>query len=142
MPKSVLFVGNSYAIISSQTTFMPTVRSGLVKMGRLDAEVNAARSDEGTMVEGELYETYLICYLTHMFHYSSVSETYNEVKMKYSAFESSTLEFKKTLPENDQIVKTVIGFCNRYGGKLVVGVDAERNIVGVSENEIQDFVFI
>src|ERR1700722_13434544 len=59
------------------------------------------------------------------------------VKMKYLAFESSTLELKKTLPENDQIVKTVIGFCNRYGGKLIIGVDSERNIVGISENEIQ-----
>ena len=57
--------------------------------------------------------------------------------MKYLSPESSTLEFKKTLPENDQIVKTVIGFCNRYGGKLVIGVDVERNIVGVPENEIQ-----
>ncbi len=30
--------------------------------------------------------------------------------MKYLGYESSTLEFKKTLPENDQIVKIVIGF--------------------------------
>jgi ATP-dependent DNA helicase RecG len=58
-------------------------------------------------------------------------------KMKYLAFESSTLEFQKTLPENDQIVKTIIGFCNRYGGKLIIGVDSERNIVGMPENEIQ-----
>lgn len=57
--------------------------------------------------------------------------------MKYVEFESSTLEFKKTLPENDQIVKTIISFCNRYGGKLIIGVDTERNITGISENEIQ-----
>lgn len=57
--------------------------------------------------------------------------------MKYLGFESSTLELKRSLPENDQVIKTVIGFCNRYGGKLVIGVDSERNIVGISENEAE-----
>lgn len=57
--------------------------------------------------------------------------------MKYLDHESSTLEFKRTLPENNQIIKTVIGFCNRYGGKLIIGVDSDGNIVGVPENEIQ-----
>jgi ATP-dependent DNA helicase RecG len=60
-----------------------------------------------------------------------------QVKMKYPAFESSTLELKRTLPENEQIIKTVIGFCNRYGGKLVIGVDSDRNIIGIPENDIQ-----
>ncbi len=57
--------------------------------------------------------------------------------MKYPAMESSTLEFKRTLPENDQIIKTVIGFCNRSGGKLIIGIDTERTIIGIAENEIE-----
>ncbi|MES2200268.1 MAG: RNA-binding domain-containing protein [Chlamydiota bacterium] len=60
--------------------------------------------------------------------------------MKYLAFESSTLELKKTIPENEQIIKTVIGFCNRYGGKLVIGVDSDRNIVGIPEDKIQNIM--
>lgn len=57
--------------------------------------------------------------------------------MKYIGNESSTLEFKKTIPENDQIVKTVIGFCNQKGGKLIVGVDSNGNIAGVPKKDIQ-----
>src|SRR5476649_2083811 len=57
--------------------------------------------------------------------------------MKYPGNESSILEFKRTLPENDQIIKTVIGFCNRNGGKLIIGVDSDGTIVGMSEEEIQ-----
>src|ERR1700733_1140617 len=57
--------------------------------------------------------------------------------MKYPGFESSILEFKRTLPENDQIIKTVIGFCNRSGGKLIVGIAPDSSIIGIPEEEIQ-----
>ena len=57
--------------------------------------------------------------------------------MKYPGAESSTLEFKRTLPENDQIIKTIIGFCNRDGGRLIVGVQPDGTITGVPEEEIQ-----
>lgn len=57
--------------------------------------------------------------------------------MKYPGEESSTLEFKREIPENEQIIKTVIGFCNRNGGKLVLGVESDGTVVGVSESEIQ-----
>lgn len=57
--------------------------------------------------------------------------------MKYPGFESSTLEFKQSMPENDQIIKTIIGFCNRNGGKIVIGVDSDGEIVGISEDEVQ-----
>ena len=55
--------------------------------------------------------------------------------MKYLDSESSTLEFKLELPQNDQIVKTIIGFCNQNGGKLVVGVADNGIIVGISPEE-------
>ncbi|MBI5346340.1 MAG: putative DNA binding domain-containing protein [Chlamydiae bacterium] len=57
--------------------------------------------------------------------------------MKYPAEESSKLEFKKTIPENDQIIKTVIGFCNQRGGKLIIGVDSNSNIIGLPHDDIQ-----
>ena len=40
--------------------------------------------------------------------------------MKYPEQVSSILEFKKELPKNDQIIKSIIGFCNQNGGKLIV----------------------
>ncbi len=35
--------------------------------------------------------------------------------MKYPRKKSSTIEFKRELPKNDQIIKTVVGFCNQKG---------------------------
>ncbi|NGX60925.1 MAG: hypothetical protein K940chlam9_00400 [Chlamydiae bacterium] len=60
--------------------------------------------------------------------------------MKYPDPESSSLELKREIPENDQILKTIIGFCNRNGGKLVLGVDSNRNIVGISEEKVQELM--
>lgn len=57
--------------------------------------------------------------------------------MKYLGEESSTLEFKRTIPENEQIIKTVIGFCNRNGGKLILGVDVDGTISGIPEEDVQ-----
>jgi ATP-dependent DNA helicase RecG len=57
--------------------------------------------------------------------------------MKYPEPESSFLEFKQELPKNDQIFKTIIGFCNRYGGKIIIGVDDDRTIIGISEKEVE-----
>ncbi|WP_194847284.1 RNA-binding domain-containing protein [Candidatus Neptunochlamydia vexilliferae] len=60
--------------------------------------------------------------------------------MKYLGNESSTLEFKKTVPENDQIIKTIIGFCNQSGGKLVIGVDRDGTVVGIPEEKVQEMM--
>lgn len=57
--------------------------------------------------------------------------------MKYAENESSSLEFKRTIPENDQIIKTIIGFCNRNGGKLIIGIEPDGTIAGIPEEEIQ-----
>ncbi|MBM3192436.1 MAG: hypothetical protein FJZ63_07300 [Chlamydiae bacterium] len=56
-------------------------------------------------------------------------------KMKYPELESHTLEFKSVLPQNDQVIKTVIGFCNQAGGRLILGVDNEGGIIGIGEDE-------
>ncbi|WP_217447549.1 AlbA family DNA-binding domain-containing protein [Maribellus comscasis] len=50
--------------------------------------------------------------------------------------ESKTLELKKALPKNENIAKTVIAFSNTSGGKLIIGVNDNREIVGINDNEL------
>ncbi|MBA3953867.1 putative DNA binding domain-containing protein [Candidatus Dependentiae bacterium] len=57
--------------------------------------------------------------------------------MTYPDQESSTLEFKVTFPKNDQIIKTIIAFCNEKGGKLIVGVEDDGTIIGIQQEEAQ-----
>lgn len=54
--------------------------------------------------------------------------------MKYPGQESSKLEFKSIIPANAKIIKTIIGFCNAKGGKLIIGVKNDGTIEGVSED--------
>jgi ATP-dependent DNA helicase RecG len=42
---------------------------------------------------------------------------------------------KRNLPKNDQIVKTIIGFSNQSGGRLIVGVADDGTIVGIPKQE-------
>lgn len=58
--------------------------------------------------------------------------------MRFPEPESSTVELKSTLPKSDQIIKTLIAFCNHHGGKVVVGVENDRTIVGLSEKQLDD----
>jgi len=58
-------------------------------------------------------------------------------RIRYPEMESSFLEFKKEVPKNDQIIKTIIGFCNQKGGKLILGVADDRTIVGIPELVIE-----
>lgn len=58
--------------------------------------------------------------------------------MLYPEKESSTIEFKREIPKSDQMIKTLIGFCNQHGGKLVIGVNNDREIVGLSEMVVED----
>jgi ATP-dependent DNA helicase RecG len=50
--------------------------------------------------------------------------------------ESKTLEVKSELPQYDQIAKTIVAFANTSGGKLLIGVDDDRQVVGVSEEDV------
>ncbi|ALS97100.1 helix-turn-helix domain-containing protein [Lacimicrobium alkaliphilum] len=49
--------------------------------------------------------------------------------------ESKTLEFKQQLPKGEQLAKTLIAFANTSGGKLILGVNDLRQVVGVKEDE-------
>lgn len=57
--------------------------------------------------------------------------------MKYPESESVRLELKETFPRNDQVIKTVIGFCNQHGGKLAIGVKDDRTIVGLESSVVE-----
>lgn len=56
---------------------------------------------------------------------------------RYPDEESAYLEFKAEVPKNDQIVKTILGFCNQKGGKLIIGVANDRTIVGLPEETVE-----
>lgn len=53
--------------------------------------------------------------------------------MKYPEQESSVLEFKREIPKNEQIIKTIISLCNKQGGKLIVGLESDGTIIGIDE---------
>ena len=50
--------------------------------------------------------------------------------------ESKKLELKTQPPQHDQIAKTVVAFANTSGGKLVIGVDNKRQVVGLQEDDV------
>lgn len=50
--------------------------------------------------------------------------------------ESRKLEFKEYLPESSKISKTVIGFSNGAGGKLIIGVNDNGEITGISDDDV------
>lgn len=50
--------------------------------------------------------------------------------------ETKTLEFKKTLPTVADLARTIIAFANTSGGKLIIGVNDNREIIGLDDNEI------
>ena len=60
--------------------------------------------------------------------------------MYYPESESSTLEFKRDFPKNDQIIKTMIGFCNQNGGQLIIGVNDQGKVVGISDKKIEQIL--
>ena len=56
--------------------------------------------------------------------------------------ESKNIEFKEELPNSSAIAKTVIAFSNTVGGKLIIGVNDQGEIVGLKPDvdifELQD----
>lgn len=50
--------------------------------------------------------------------------------------ESKTLELKSRLPQHDQLANTIVAFANTSGGKLVLGVDDQRQVAGVAEDDL------
>ena len=53
--------------------------------------------------------------------------------------ENKRLELKEKLPSNERVAKTVIAFSNTSGGKLVIGVKDNKELVGVDEDKIFEY---
>jgi len=54
--------------------------------------------------------------------------------------ERQQVEFKQQLPKDDEtkskVMKTVCAFANGQGGSLLVGVDDDRNLIGIDERSV------
>ena len=55
--------------------------------------------------------------------------------MRYT--ETSTIELKEKVTNFNDVAKTVCGFANAEGGKLVIGVTAKEIVVGVPVREVE-----
>ena len=53
--------------------------------------------------------------------------------------ENKKLEFKEKLPSSEAIAKTVIAFSNTAGGKLLIGVNDDKEIVGIDEDKVFEY---
>lgn len=53
------------------------------------------------------------------------------LKSKLNLGESETVEFKKSLSENEQILETISAFSNSHGGSIYIGVEDSGAITGV-----------
>ncbi len=60
--------------------------------------------------------------------------------MKYPEKESATLEFKAQLPNKQQVIKTIIAFCNHFGGKLIIGIENNQTICGLEEQGLDELI--
>jgi predicted HTH transcriptional regulator len=54
--------------------------------------------------------------------------------------ESKLVEFKKTLPQPEKFARTLVSFANSGGGTVLVGVDDDRRISGISDFEEEKYV--
>lgn len=59
------------------------------------------------------------------------------VDSKFFKGESKTVEFKAKLPDKSETyMKTIIAFANTSGGKLIIGIDDNKSIIGIDKDNI------
>ena len=56
---------------------------------------------------------------------------------RYPEKESSSLEFKEKMPESGRFVREVVALCNAFGGRILVGIRDNGDIVGVSDEDAE-----
>lgn len=59
---------------------------------------------------------------------------------RYPEAESSQLEWKETLPQKQPIYRTVVGFCNQNGGKIILGVQDDGIIIGLPQKTVEELL--
>ena len=50
--------------------------------------------------------------------------------------EDSTMEFKREIPHRDSMADEIAAFANTEGGMILIGVDDNREIVGIEQQEL------
>jgi ATP-dependent DNA helicase RecG len=64
----------------------------------------------------------------------------SKIKQWIKKGEGKTIEFKRTLPDGNNIAKTVIAFSNMAGGKIIIGIeDKTAKVIGINDDEAMDF---
>lgn len=53
--------------------------------------------------------------------------------------ENKKLEFKERMPSGEAIAKIIVAFSNTAGGKLVIGVNKKREVVGINEDKVFEY---
>lgn len=56
--------------------------------------------------------------------------------------EGVTLDFKKTITNNEKIAKSLVAFANNKGGKLLIGVADDGTIKGVKSEEEEKYMIL
>lgn len=49
--------------------------------------------------------------------------------------ENEGLDYKETISNANKIAKTIVSFCNTKGGKIIIGVNDKRKVVGIHPQE-------
>ena len=60
----------------------------------------------------------------------------NSIAQIITQAEGRRLEYKRELPANTDLAKTAIAFANDAGGDIYIGIDNERNVIGLPEEEL------
>ena len=64
----------------------------------------------------------------------------SKIKQLIQKGEGKRIEFKKTLPDGNNLAKSVIAFSNMAGGKIVIGIeDKTAKVIGISDDEVLEF---
>lgn len=56
--------------------------------------------------------------------------------------EGTTLDFKKTISNNEKIAKSLVAFANNRGGQLLIGVADDGSIKGVKSEEEEKYMIL
>lgn len=65
---------------------------------------------------------------------------YLDVKNLAQTGEGTYLEFKRTIPSAFKIAREIAAFANTKGGTLLIGVDDDRSLVGVTGYQEEEFL--
>ena len=65
-----------------------------------------------------------------------------DLKKLISQDESEIVEFKKSLSESKEIIKTIFAFANTKDGAIIIGVNGTGKILGASIGKDTHYTFV